>query len=187
MKKRTITRIITFLLALSIMLALAACGAAQAQAPARQVDSSHQERPGSESTSNAKDESPLEDFKYSYDADTEGISIDKYIGTSIHIIIPAEIDGEPVTCIGSYAFQKCTAKDVVIPDTVVEIGTSAFERSDIVQINIPDGIQKFGDYVFEWHSSELEISYLGQTGDEQAFHDLLLKTTGIDYKMYHLY
>ncbi len=38
------------------------------------------------------------------------------------VVIPAEIDGLPVTCIGSLAFNNCiNLKNIIIPDSVTDI------------------------------------------------------------------
>ncbi|MBQ7003335.1 MAG: leucine-rich repeat protein [Oscillospiraceae bacterium] len=59
------------------------------------------------------------------------------------LIIPEEIDGLPVTCIDSCAFEQYTAlTSVVIPDSVTTIGESAFaECGNLVTVVLPEGVE----------------------------------------------
>lgn len=64
---------------------------------------------------------------YSYSQSNGKITITKYSGTEENVEIPAEIDGVPVTRIGTRAFQNCTTiKQLIIPDGVTAINTGAF-------------------------------------------------------------
>lgn len=64
------------------------------------------------------------DFTYT---ETDGeITITDYTGTAAALEIPAEIDGKPVTAIGSYAFREKSITSVVIPESVNTIGNYAF-------------------------------------------------------------
>ena len=59
--------------------------------------------------------SPVSDFEWSV-AD-EHVRIDKYIGSAEDVVVPAAINGLPVTQIGSSAFQRCgSVVTVVLPD-----------------------------------------------------------------------
>ncbi len=54
---------------------------------------------------------------FSYKTDGSNITIWNYEGDNSDVVIPAEIDGLPVTSIGTYAFQYCeNLKSVTIPD-----------------------------------------------------------------------
>lgn len=65
--------------------------------------------------------------------------VSNYVGD---IIIPDEIDGLPVTAIGTDAFRDCTGiTSVVIPDSVTSIGGSAFRGcTNLKEIDLPDNI-----------------------------------------------
>src|SRR5699024_5517857 len=64
---------------------------------------------------------------YTYSVSSGKITITKYNGTEEIVEIPAEIDGVPVTRIGTRAFQNCTTiKQLTIPDGVTAINTGAF-------------------------------------------------------------
>ena len=66
------------------------------------------------------------------------------------LVIPAELDGHPVTSVADFAFQHWTSlESVVLPDTVTAIGNSAFAYCDLLEsINFPEGLQTIGDEAF---------------------------------------
>lgn len=67
-----------------------------------------------------------------------------------NVEIPSEIDGVPVTDIGSKAFFACTnLKSVVIPDTVTVIGANAFcECVELAEVIIPESVEVIDEYAF---------------------------------------
>ncbi|NOU35580.1 MAG: leucine-rich repeat domain-containing protein [Kiritimatiellaceae bacterium] len=68
-----------------------------------------------------------ENSDYYYTTNSGTITITQYIGTNEVVIVPATINGLPVTDIGNYAFQYYgVMTDLTIPDSVVNIGTEAF-------------------------------------------------------------
>ncbi len=73
-------------------------------------------------------------------------------------IIPAEVNGVPLTTIESSAFYSMSLSgwEVVIPDTVTEIKSSAFNASKIAKVNLPDGLVTIGDSAF-YNNSLTEI------------------------------
>jgi len=180
MKKRIITRASALIMALFVTLALAACGAAPT--PGGAADSSSRERSRAESAPPAREETPVEELIYGYDSKTEGIEIKGYTGTSIHVVIPETIEGESVTSIGARAFEDSGIKDIWLPPTVVSIGESAFEGSGLILINIPDGMNHIGTYAFKDLSSDLQITYLGKTGDLNDLHQWFEEETGQTFK-----
>lgn len=65
------------------------------------------------------------------------------------IVIPAEIDGLPVTSIGKYAFYCCfDLKSVIIPDSILSIDAGTFACSGLTAIEIPDSVTSIGDKAF---------------------------------------
>lgn len=90
-------------------------------------------------------EAPAEDFEYRFDLDTQGVLITHYLGTSLHVIIPEFIEGEPVTRIGWRAFYESDVVYVRIPNTVRMIEGAAFNRSNLTSVIIPDSVETLGD------------------------------------------
>jgi hypothetical protein len=74
-------------------------------------------------------------------------AITGYKGTAKDVVIPAEINGIPVTSIGrAFAYKKLTS--VVIPDSVTSIGNGAFNGNQLTSITIPDSVTSIGDSAF---------------------------------------
>lgn len=75
---------------------------------------------------------PASDFEYEVNPAQNGILINKYIGTSENVVIPAEIEGLPVRSfrgvfsedgsLESGVFEGSNIKTVVFPNTVLSIG-----------------------------------------------------------------
>ena len=66
------------------------------------------------------------------------------------LMIPATIEGKPVTSIGNYAFQWCTRlTSITIPDGVTSIGDWAFKGcSSLTSITIPNSVTSIGSGAF---------------------------------------
>jgi hypothetical protein len=73
----------------------------------------------------------------------KSIIITGYSGDDAELIIPAEIDGLPVTAIGRRAFFGNTAiKAVLLPEGMEIIGESAFENcTELASINFPESLK----------------------------------------------
>ena len=75
---------------------------------------------------------PASDFEYEISESKTGILINKYIGTSDNVVIPAEIEGLPVRTLSgvfsedgsleSGVFEGSNIKSIVFPNTVFSIG-----------------------------------------------------------------
>mgnify|MGYP003300528862 CR=1 FL=1 len=65
---------------------------------------------------------------YTYTLTEDGTAeITGYTGTEPEVVIPAEVDGHPVTAIGDGAFRCCgTLTGVSIPDSVTFVGANPF-------------------------------------------------------------
>lgn len=84
---------------------------------------------------------PASDFAYT--ADGGEVTINDYIGTSEHVLIPDTIDGLPVTALGHRAFYEKTVTTVVVPDSVTEIGAACFSGDNyLVSLKLPDGLKR---------------------------------------------
>ena len=82
-----------------------------------------------------------------------------YKGTANEtIIVPEEIDGVKVKCIGEYAFCKSRKICVVIlPHTIEKIGEGAFyECKSLISINIPKKVKKIERNTF-YNDTNLEF------------------------------
>lgn len=89
---------------------------------------------------------------YSYLVSDEEVRI--YRGSrdlSGEVTVPAEIDGYPVTQIGSYAFSGCpNITGVHLPSSVVKIENGAFSGcTSLVSVTIPDSVTTMGEDVFK--------------------------------------
>ncbi len=148
-------------------------------------------------TTTAPQANPASDFKYGKHKDGKAIGITEYLGTAKDVVIPATIDGLPVTTIGSCAFYTDTITSVYIPDTVEfiayrafyhasnltsvrfgsglqEIDSEAFRFCESLKaINLPEGLEKIGYEAFSSCTSVTEISLPGslQHGGMRIFAD----------------
>ena len=77
-----------------------------------------------------------EDWKFDPDTGT----LLKYNGCDKDIIIPAEINGVPVTSIGNKAFFNNRLTSVTIPSLVTSIGHCAFYNNLLTSVIIPDSV-----------------------------------------------
>ena len=87
-------------------------------------------------------------FKYST---VEGqITIIGYTGNDGDVVIPAMIDGKPVTSIGDNAFYESTSiKNIIIPNSVISIGGGAFAFcTNLTSVMIPNSVISIGKSAF---------------------------------------
>lgn len=84
-----------------------------------------------------------------YTTDNGAITITGYSGTSGEILIPASINGFPVTSIDEYAFTGMMGlTNVSIPNTVTNIGALAFLSTGLKSIGIPGSVTKIEQATF---------------------------------------
>lgn len=108
------------------------------------------------------------DFDYFCDGYT--VTIDGYNGSSANVVIPATIEGCPVTEVSSYAFQSnTTIRSIVIPDSVELIGDACFEGcSALASVTLGSGLQTIGANAFGACDSLTQINLpegLGEIGE----------------------
>ncbi len=94
---------------------------------------------------------PVEEFLYKKNTDNT-ITIQAYFGTGSDIVIPAEIEGMPVSEIDNSAFVypwcEVTLASVVLPNTLRKIGDKAFEGAAITEIELPPSLTHIGSRAF---------------------------------------
>jgi hypothetical protein len=76
-------------------------------------------------------------------------TITHYVGDSLDIIIPEQIDGIAVTAIGEHAFSNHGITSLVIPEGVISIGEYAFRKSKLSSVVIPHSVTSLGEKAFE--------------------------------------
>ncbi|MEI6605565.1 MAG: leucine-rich repeat protein [Verrucomicrobiota bacterium] len=78
------------------------------------------------------------------------IAITGYTGSGGVVSVPAMINAQPVTSIGSWAFARCaTVTSVVIPNGVTSIGDHAFYQcSGMTGVTLPASLTSIGDDAF---------------------------------------
>jgi hypothetical protein len=78
------------------------------------------------------------------------VTITGYTGTGGAVVIPATIEGNPVTGIGGGAFLgKSSITSITIPGTVTSIGGSAFKDcSNLSSMIIPSSVTSLGSFAF---------------------------------------
>ena len=100
--------------------------------------------------------------------------IEEYRGTETDVVIPAEIDGDPVTAIGSSAFRDSDVVSVTFPDSITQIEDSAFENcASLTGVVLPPKLEFLGAFAFSKCTSLTRISIPGslKTIEACAFSD----------------
>lgn len=106
------------------------------------------------------------DNGFSYTVYEDHVEITNYTWSygAYDVVIPAEIEGKPVTVIGDAVFGAgfmfgATLNSISIPDTVTYIGSSVFhENHRLTTIDLPDNLTYLGSNVFYGCSNLTNIS-----------------------------
>lgn len=103
------------------------------------------------STVYAAEETPASDFDYYVDDETGTVKIERYNGHDMEVVVPAYIEGHPVTIIGDYAFEyNKHIMEIVLPNTIKEIKYAAFTNcTNLMSINLPEGLTTIEEYAFD--------------------------------------
>lgn len=99
----------------------------------------------------------LEDLDYLvYKIENNEVTITDYKNNPYSLVIPAFIEGLPVTTIGNYAFEDClTLTSVKIPSTVKTIGYMAFQDcNSLTSLTLSEGIKTIDSYAFNFCGME---------------------------------
>ena len=67
--------------------------------------------------------------------------------------------GSGVTTIAPYAFYKCGATTITLPNTLTTIGNYAFDRSNITEMTLPSSLTSLGHGVF--YDSSVTLTFTG--------------------------
>jgi hypothetical protein len=132
------------LLSILLPLLLGGCGEKESVTEVTAVEEKQQEVKPEEPVAETK---PTEAVSVSphleYETEGDAVTITRcHQGASGALIIPATIEGKPVTSIGMLALYGCKSlTNITIPDSVTSIGDMAFELcQSLTSITIPDGV-----------------------------------------------
>ena len=97
---------------------------------------------------------------YSTSSDRSSVSVYMYSGSSTELVIPARVNGLPVTSITPNAFTGCTSlKKITLPYTVTSIGIEAFSGcTSLTSVAVPDGVRSIMSKTFANCTSLTDIS-----------------------------
>ncbi len=97
---------------------------------------------------------------YSYITSDGTVTITSYTGAGGTVVIPATINGLPVTGIGIRAFQsKPSLTSLTIPESVTSIGDWAFSYChNLASVVIPDGVTSIGNYAFAYCNNRTRVT-----------------------------
>ena len=88
-------------------------------------------------------------YAYVKNQDGKSVTITEYTGDKNSISIPSKIDGMKVTCIWSNVYADCTAKSVVIPNSVKKIANMAFYNcTSLKDVTIPASVEQIWPNAF---------------------------------------
>jgi len=107
---------------------------------------------------------PQPPAEFSYQRTADGITITGYTGSAVEVRVPGEIEGRPVTRIGSNAFSEKTGiAKVVLPGSIQSIELNAFSGcSKLASINLPEGLHTLDGGAF-WGCGQLSGITLPQS------------------------
>jgi hypothetical protein len=92
------------------------------------------------------------DYIFTYEDDGTSVTIDtlETLLAPANLVIPAIINGLPVTKIRSYAFASLPITTVIIPDSVTDIGIYAFADCDqLNSVTMGSGVVNIGEGAFK--------------------------------------
>lgn len=146
-------RVSLLLLTAALCLSLCSCSSLLKKAKAYVTGVEESEMPSDYITS-------LKNEEYEYDLYKSYVKLTSYIGESPEVTLPTEIDGKPVTVIGSLCFfETVGVTSVVISDSITTIEESAFYYCDkLTAITIPDTVTKLGSRAFAWCNALESVS-----------------------------
>ena len=102
-------------------------------------------------------ETPAEDFYLSDNGDGT-LAVIGYKGEGTTVVIPAYVDGIPITKLSDTCFHDSQMTSVKIPETVTEIGWGVFQNcKQLTSVILPDTLKTLGHSAFEGCTALEEI------------------------------
>ena len=100
------------------------------------------------------------DFKYMISEDGKSAELISYVGQSLYVSVPPEVNNCTVTSVGAAAFKDNTKlKELEIPGTVKYIDTAAFSGcSSLAKVHISGSVKILGESAFSDCTSLEELS-----------------------------
>ena len=96
--------------------------------------------------------------EFKYTTSDGKVTITGYIGNSLDVVIPSNIDGFPVTDIGEAAFRNAYVRSVVIPSSVRHIGWFTFSGCTCLEsITLPSSILSIEYGAFDYCPKSLTV------------------------------
>src|SRR5215510_6472008 len=88
--------------------------------------------------------------QFNYTVTNGTVTITRYAGSDLVVVIPDTINGLPVTAIGNSVFsQKTSLTSVTIPNSVTSIGAQAFLFcTSLKSVTIGNSVTSIGDQAF---------------------------------------
>jgi uncharacterized repeat protein (TIGR03803 family) len=112
------------------------------------------------------------------------IRITGFIGSGKSVFIPKEINGLPVTSIGTKAFAGYSfLTNVSLPNSVLSIGDAAFQRCGLLSVDIPSSVTSIGEGAFSGCSNLTNIYFEGNAPSLFGSTNVFAGNAGI---IYHL-
>ena len=98
----------------------------------------------------AFDENAFPEFRWNDNGDGS-VTITKYLGNGLDVVIPDELDGKTVTSIRYNTFSgKTGITSVTMPDTITSIGNSAFaDCTNLASVTLSKGLISIGSAAFK--------------------------------------
>lgn len=144
---KRITIFLTFVFTLALAASIVGCSGNGSQPTSQQANSKSE--PTLESVDNGNP-SPASDFKYVNNG--SAVQINGYNGSGGNVVIPDEIEGNPVTRIADSAFKDCDdITGIVLPKNLQYIGSSAFYSLENLKgvLVIPETVTEIDGHSFQ--------------------------------------
>lgn len=87
------------------------------------------------------------------------VTVLEYLGNEETVVIPEQIHGAVVTCIGSNAFVDCPVKRLILPTSMKTVEPGAFVNCDLESVVLFDNIEEISDGSFR-NCEQLRTLYI---------------------------